>query len=69
MRDSPDDGSRDDVARNRSEPAPEGGRDTVPLNGPGYDEQRCDLCGAPLLEWHCRLICTACGFQRDCSDP
>lgn len=33
------------------------------------DDPRCDLCGAPMKEWHCRLICTACGYQRDCSDP
>jgi hypothetical protein len=32
-------------------------------------EHRCDLCGAPMLEWHCRIICTFCGYQRDCSDP
>jgi hypothetical protein len=31
--------------------------------------QRCDLCGAPMQEWHCRIICTFCGYQRDCSDP
>jgi hypothetical protein len=37
--------------------------------GPGEPEQRCDLCGAPMLEWHCRIICTFCGYQRDCSDP
>lgn len=33
------------------------------------NDPRCDLCGAPMKEWHCRLICTACGYQRDCSDP
>lgn len=33
------------------------------------DEPRCDLCGAPMHEWHCRIICTFCGYQRDCSDP
>ncbi len=33
------------------------------------DDPRCDLCGAPMREWHCRLVCTACGYQRDCSDP
>jgi hypothetical protein len=33
------------------------------------EEYRCDLCGAPMLEWHCRIICTFCGYQRDCSDP
>jgi hypothetical protein len=32
-------------------------------------EYRCDLCGAPMHEWHCRIICTFCGYQRDCSDP
>jgi hypothetical protein len=32
-------------------------------------EHRCDLCGAPMLEWHCRIVCTFCGYQRDCSDP
>jgi hypothetical protein len=30
---------------------------------------RCDLCGAPMLDRHCKLVCTACGYQRDCSDP
>lgn len=33
------------------------------------DDPRCDLCGAPMKEWHCRIICTGCGYQRDCSDP
>jgi hypothetical protein len=32
-------------------------------------EHRCDLCGAPMKEWHCRIICNYCGYQRDCSDP
>ena len=30
---------------------------------------RCDVCGAPMLDRHCKLVCTACGYQRDCSDP
>lgn len=34
--------------------------------GPAY---RCDLCGAAMLERHCKLVCPACGYQRDCSDP
>lgn len=29
----------------------------------------CDLCGSPMLERHCKLVCTGCGYQRDCSDP
>ena len=30
---------------------------------------KCDLCGAVMIERHCRLVCPACGYQRDCSDP
>jgi glycine oxidase len=29
----------------------------------------CDLCGAEMNEWHCRIVCPSCGYQRDCSDP
>jgi 8-oxo-dGTP diphosphatase len=29
----------------------------------------CDICGAVMLDRHCKLICTRCGFTRDCSDP
>ncbi len=29
----------------------------------------CDLCGAPMLDLHCKLICERCGYRRDCSDP
>lgn len=29
----------------------------------------CDLCGSPMVEWHCRMMCPMCGYQRDCSDP
>ena len=31
--------------------------------------ERCDLCGGPMLDLHCKLICRGCGFKRDCSDP
>lgn len=33
------------------------------------DDPHCDLCGAPMRELHCRIICPVCGYQRDCSDP
>ena len=33
------------------------------------DAPRCDLCGARMLEHHCKLICPNCGYMRDCSDP
>jgi rubrerythrin len=29
----------------------------------------CDVCGAEMLEIHCKIICPRCGFMRDCSDP
>ena len=29
----------------------------------------CDLCGVPMLDRHCKLLCPSCGYQRDCSDP
>lgn len=29
----------------------------------------CDLCGAEMLNRHCKLVCPQCGYQRDCSDP
>lgn len=29
----------------------------------------CDICGEPMLDLHCKLICEHCGFKRDCSDP
>ena len=31
--------------------------------------RRCELCGGPALERHCKIECLNCGFQRDCSDP
>jgi hypothetical protein len=43
--------------------------DDAPKGQPSEGEFRCDLCGAPMHEWHCRIICTFCGYQRDCSDP
>lgn len=30
---------------------------------------RCDLCGAAMLDLHCKLVCRRCGYKRDCSDP
>jgi rubrerythrin len=35
----------------------------------GEDGYRCDICGAAMLEAHCKLRCPACGYTRDCSDP
>lgn len=32
-------------------------------------QPKCDLCGSLMIEWHCRLRCPMCGYERDCSDP
>lgn len=29
----------------------------------------CDICGSPMQEHHCKLVCHSCGFIRDCTDP
>ncbi len=33
------------------------------------DDTFCWVCGAPVFKQHCKIICTVCGFRRDCSDP
>lgn len=33
------------------------------------DTFHCDICGSPMLNRHCKLLCPQCGYQRDCSDP
>lgn len=33
------------------------------------DDTYCWLCGAPVIKQQCKIVCTACGFRRDCSDP
>jgi hypothetical protein len=40
-----------------------------PAPAEGKATFRCDLCGAPMLDRHCKLLCLGCGYQRDCSDP
>ncbi|MEK7709237.1 MAG: hypothetical protein AAB324_00700 [candidate division NC10 bacterium] len=29
----------------------------------------CNVCGEPMQEIHCKIICSRCGYTRDCSDP
>ncbi len=45
------------------EPSPSQARSAPP------EALRCDVCGAPAIEIHCRITCTACGYERDCADP
>lgn len=37
--------------------------------GLGGPERVCELCGGPVLDRHCKLVCLNCGYRRDCSDP
>ena len=32
-------------------------------------EGRCEFCGHPGLDRHCKVVCPRCGAVRDCSDP
>ncbi len=36
---------------------------------PPDDDAFCWICGAPVVQRHCELVCPVCGFTRDCSDP
>ena len=29
----------------------------------------CELCGGTVESIRCKIICKACGYTRDCSDP
>lgn len=31
-------------------------------------DRTCDVCGAQMYSVHCKVICPACGYKRDCSD-
>ncbi len=33
------------------------------------DNATCELCGSPVVERHCKIVCLNCGYTRDCSDP
>lgn len=33
-----------------------------------YEPERCERCGAVVIETHCKVLCTNCGFMRDCND-
>lgn len=37
--------------------------------GIGEGGLKCELCGGPVLDRHCKVVCLNCGYQRDCSDP
>lgn len=33
------------------------------------DDTYCWMCNGPVVKRQCKIICEACGFTRDCSDP
>lgn len=33
------------------------------------DDTYCWICNGPVIKRHCKIVCTVCGFMRDCSDP
>ena len=67
------------VKRTLDESAPwiaRGGRHYIELSREYLDQgvgradvARCEMCGGPVLERHCKIVCLDCGYQRDCSDP
>ena len=30
--------------------------------------ERCVRCGEIMIETHCKVMCTNCGYSRDCND-
>tara|TARA_X000001036_G_scaffold324122_1_gene302622 strand:- start:1075 stop:1203 length:129 start_codon:yes stop_codon:yes gene_type:complete len=33
------------------------------------EKHYCIICGAKILDVHCKIKCQNCGYTRDCSDP
>lgn len=60
--------ARERVTRSKPEPAP----DRVDFD-PGYDPEapiECEVCGGTMRYIAaCKILCSNCGYRRDCSDP
>lgn len=41
----------------------------LPEDPDEHGDGRCWVCGAPVIDRHCKILCPRCGFMRDCSDP
>lgn len=54
-----------ETARAHATRAPDAG---VQRHAGSEPDRTCDLCGATMYEVHCKLICPACGYKRDCTD-
>jgi len=42
---------------------------SMPTQETAAGADACDVCGGPTYERNCKVICTRCGYTRDCSDP
>ncbi len=52
--------------------APDADRPSPASSRPTYapeDDTTCWVCGGPVIQLHCKIVCKNCGFMRDCSDP
>ena len=47
-------------------------RGTVTLRGPlpvrDNQDLPCEMCGTPVVAYHCKRICLRCGFMTGCSE-
>ncbi len=42
---------------------------SMPAQETAAGADACDVCGGPTYDRNCKVICTRCGYTRDCSDP
>ena len=42
--------------------------ETARQNLPDKQPVYCDRCGAPMIEFNCKIVCLNCGNRFDCSD-
>ena len=50
-------------------PLPQSGAGPKFPAGTTAEDRVCWVCGGATLYRHCRIVCSNCGFTRDCSDP
>lgn len=53
----------------RPQPAAPRAPDAAPGAYRPEDDTYCWMCGGAVVKRHCKIVCTTCGFVRDCSDP
>jgi hypothetical protein len=53
-------------------PVAPGRRRTVTVRGPlpmrDHKDLPCEMCGTPVVAYHCKRICLRCGFMTGCSE-